>query len=326
MTKLATIEQVERVYQHPNADKLEFVNVGGYSCIVPRDKYSVGDLCILIQPDTTLPEVEWSEFYRKASKNRVKASKIRGEWSFGIVESISLLGSDYTGTLDIGTEVSDYLKVIKYEAPQPQDLSAKGGLPFSIPKTDQERYQNMRLHKLYGKKVNITLKVDGQSFTCYWKDGIFGVCGRTLEIKLDSQNRYTDHISRYNLQEKLSRYCTKHNVNIALRGESYGQGIQNFSCNPHSKLPHGLMFFGVWLIDKMKYAYKGHKHSVENVCRELDLPLVPMIERDVELTPELIAKYASGIEKLNNNYFEGVVFDTGDETFKVINMTYDSKK
>lgn len=325
--KLATIEIIQDVYPHPNAERLEFVKVCGYDCIVPKDKYKVGDFCILIQPDTVLPEKQWSEFYRKMSSKRVRASKIRGEWSFGIVEGIDLLINEYgySGVFEAGIEVSSLMDVVKYDPPVPQDLSAKGGLPYQMPKTDEERYQNLDLSLFYGMTVNVTQKIDGQSFTAYAKDGEFGVCGRTYEIKTESQNRYTAHISRYNLREKLLAYSTKYGVNLALRGESYGNGIQNFGHNVHSKQKHGVMFFSVWLIDKMEYALRGHSHNVFNVCKELDLPAVPLLEKDVVLTPELIQHYAN-LDKLNGEYFEGVVIDTGTKTFKVINLNYDSRK
>jgi RNA ligase (TIGR02306 family) len=97
--KLASIEKVTRVFPHPNADKLEFVHVLGYDCLVPKDLHKVDDFVILIQPDTVLPQVSWTEIYRKASAKRVKAIRLRGEWSFGIVEKLSLLPN--------GTEVAE---------------------------------------------------------------------------------------------------------------------------------------------------------------------------------------------------------------------------
>lgn len=325
--KLATIERVEEVYPHPNAERLEFARVTGYNCIVPKGKYQAGNLCILIQPDTVLPEAEWSEFYRKASKSRVRAAKIRGEWSFGIVEDVVLLGEagKYLSAWSVGYDVSDILGVTKYEVPTPQDLSTKGGLPYQMPKTDEERYQNVGIEDYYGQLVKITQKIDGQSFTAYVKDCEFGVCGRTYEIKTETRNRYTAHISRYSLREKLLAYSAKYGVNLALRGESYGNGIQNFGHNPHSKLTHGVMFFSVWLIDEMKYALGDHPHNVFNVCAELDLPTVPLLEKGVVLTPELIHYYAN-LDKLNGEYFEGTVIDTSKKTFKVINLNYDSRK
>src|SRR5690606_23881543 len=121
-------------------------------------------------------------------------------------------------------------------------------------------------------------------------------------------------------------YCQKHQVSIALRGESYGQGIQGMKKNPHSKLSKGLAIFSVYLIDERKYARKGHQHYFLNVCKELELPAVPVLETTI-LTEDLIEKYSKQINKLQSgDYFEGVVIQHSVGSFKVINKYYDSEK
>lgn len=322
--KLATIELIKTIKPHANADRLELAQVLGFTCVVPKDKYKVDDLVIFIQPDTVLPNHPWTEFYKKFSKNRVKAARLRGEWSYGIVESLDLLPDGLE--VNEGMEVADLLEIIKYEAPQPIQLDAKGYLPFSIPKTDEERYQNIDLTELLGKVVDVSLKVDGQSFTALYKDGYFGVCGRTMEYYLDKQNPYTAHVKRYNLEEKLSGYCQKYGVNLALRGESYGKGIQANNNNPHSKLERGLFFFSAYLITERRYTSPNEPHYVESVCHELDLPYVPIIERSVPLTEDLIKKYDEDLAEINGQPFEGVVIKGEGFSFKVINKYYDSKK
>lgn len=325
MSKLASIERIKSIACHPNADRLELAQVLGYTCVVPKDKYSEGDLVVLIQPDTVLPDQEWAEFYKKLSKSRVKAAKLRGVWSYGIVESFDTVAVDGVCLVE-GDEISQLIGVTKYEAPQPTELNAKGAIPFSIPKTDEERWQNFDIESLLGELVDVTLKVDGQSFTAIYKDGYFGVCGRSLEYKLDCHNSYTAHVKRYNLQEKLASYCEKYQVNIALRGESYGKGIQVSSNNPHSKLNNGLFFFSVYLIDEHRYTSPNELHSVSMVCGELDLPLVPVIEKSVSLTHDLIKKYDEDQNQIDGLPFEGVVIVGDGFSFKVINKQYDSKK
>jgi hypothetical protein len=64
----------------------------------------------------------------------------------------------------------------------------------------------------------------------------------------------------------------------------------------------------------------------ENVAAELQIPTVPIVERDVVLTQELIDKYAKELKKLNGKMFEGVVVKHSSGTFKIINKNYDSKK
>jgi RNA ligase (TIGR02306 family) len=320
--KIASIEKVVGITRHPNADKLEFATVLGYQCIVPKGLYAVDDLVILIQPDTVLPETEWSAIYRKFSKKRVKAIRLRGEWSFGIVEQLSLL-PPHTEMLE-GTEVAELLDIIKYEPPLPSSLDAKGGLPYNLSKTDEERYQNLSIEDFLGKTVDITLKVDGQSFTAYYKDGEFGVCGRTMEYKLEAHNNYTDHVTRYDLESKLRAFCTQHQVNIALRGESYGKGIQASKVNYHAQLDKGLFFFSVWLMDEFRYAQKGDKFYYLDVCAEMGLPTVPLLHRDSILTADLIKKYDEELEEIEGHLFEGVVIVGEDFSFKVINKNYDS--
>jgi len=58
----------------------------------------------------------------------------------------------------------------------------------------------------------------------------------------------------------------------------------------------------------------------------MELPTVPVLEKDVILTRELIAKYDEGIETIDGQPFEGVVINWRGGSFKVINKHYDSKK
>lgn len=339
-SKLASIEAVVEVFPHPNADSLEFVKVLGYNCLVPIGKYKVGDLGVLIQPDTCLPtNQEWATSFLKYAPKRVKSMKFRGEWSFGIFADLNIV--DFLNELPlfgVGLEVSDLIGVYKYEAPEPKDESAKGGLPYNIGRTDEERYQNLNLENLYGEESDVGLKVDGQSNSFGYKlnEDRFFVLKRSLEVKyLEPQedgtvkfynNNFTQHIKTYDIENKLRNYCQKHGVSLCLRGESYGGNIQAHKANPHANIKNGWGMFSVYNIDEHKYERKGSLHYYLNLAKELDLPTVENLEEDVIITPELIEKYATGIEQVNGNYFEGVVINTAKTSFKVINLKYDSMK
>jgi RNA ligase (TIGR02306 family) len=331
--KFASIESIMMVSKHPNADALDIVQVLGYKAITKRNEWKVGDLCVFIQPDTVLPDAPWAAMY-KAKSNRVKAIKLRGSWSMGIVESIEKVFADIVLPQPVeGLEVGGFIGVTKFEPPAPADNSAKGLLPFGIPKTDQERYQNLKPEEIpYGELVDVTLKVDGQSLTAYCKrneQGInlsTGICGRTLEFKDEANNNYTRAVEKHRIIDKLAEYCVAHSVSLALRGESYGKGIQAFKENPHASLENDLALFSVFDIDRKQYANKGSRFYFVDVCAELGLPTVTILEKDVVLTPELIAKYDSGIEKIDGKPFEGVVINHANGSFKVISKSYDSKK
>lgn len=326
--KLATIEKIENVRKHSNADKLELVDVLGYQCVVPKDTYKEGDLVVFIQPDTVLPELEWAKSYKQYAPKRVKAVKLRGEWSEGIIAPLQIIENPELDISNIGEDVSEELGIIKYEPPQPNDLNAKGGLPFNIPKTDEERWENIK-HKLpIGEEVDVTLKIDGQSWSAYYKidEDKFGICGRTMDYKLDSSNNYIKNAQSYNIEYTLREFCKKHNVSICLRGESYGVGIQALKLNKHSQQPLGLAIFSVYLIDEKRYANKGEQFYFVDVCKELQLPTVPVIQTNVILSQKLIDYFSKDIEKINDNYFEGVVVKHKNGSFKIINKYYDSNK
>jgi RNA ligase (TIGR02306 family) len=308
----------------------------GYQCVTQKDLYKEGDIIIYIQPDAVLPIEPWTEGYRVYSPTRIKAVKLRGEWSEGIIVPYELVAhkflqkDDSSVGLDeemIGMEVASILDVTKYEAPAPQEAGGQSTiLPHGLPKTDEERWENMK-HKLpIGEFVDVFLKIDGQSWTAYDKDREFGICGRTMQFIPDYDNNYTRHAKTYDLQAKLATYCEKYNVNIAIRGESYGGAIQAGKHNPHSAMNKDVALFSVYLINERRYARKGDLHYVVNLAAELGLPTVPLLEEEVELTQELIDKYSVGLKKLDGKNFEGVVIQHAKGSFKVINKNYDSLK
>lgn len=88
--KLASIELINKVEKHSNADSLDIVEVANYKAIVKLGSFKEGQKCVFIFPDSVLPDKPWAAFYRSKSK-RVRACKIRGVWSMGIVEHLSIL-------------------------------------------------------------------------------------------------------------------------------------------------------------------------------------------------------------------------------------------
>ena len=325
--KIATIEQIASMRPHPNADRLEIASVSGYEVVVPIGLHHPMDKIVFISPDTVLPDgKEWAAFY-KSKSSRVKAARIRQVWSEGIVESLSNIG--YTGPVVIGREISEDIGVTHYDPPMPQDLAAKGLLPFGIPKTDEERFNSIEVLP-FGELVDVVLKIDGQSWSAYQTiekinrlEGFVGsgVCGRTMEYKLDAENNFTRNERQYEVLQKLATV----DRDICIRGEQYGKGIQSSKNNPHSQLPLGLAFFSVWLIDQRRYACKGDPFYAYDFIPTLGLPTCPVLEKDVVLTPELIQKYADGTWPHTTPY-EGVVIQHRSGSFKVINRDYDSKK
>ena len=330
--KLASIERIKSIVKHPNADALSVVTVLGYQAIVKLDQFKVGDLVVFIQPDVVLPDAPWATFY-KAKSNRVKAIRLRQIWSFGIVESLSIIPHSDALLLGEGDEVSNLLDITKYEPPLPQDVSAKGNLPHNLNQTDEERYQNL-LNIPYGTIVDVTLKIDGQSCTVYAKkpsepDQPYdaGVTSRAMDLKLDCTNNYTVATQNQELWHKVIATAFKFNRSIAFRGEVYGKGIQSFKGNPHALKPLSFALFEVLDLDTLQSQGTESELYFEKVGKALGIETVPILEKGVVLTPELIKKYDEDLTEINGQPFEGVVINLPDgSSFKVINKHYDSKK
>lgn len=335
--KLASIETVQAVTKHPNADSLDLVQVLGFQCITKLGAFEVGDDVVFIQPDTILPvDRPWAQdLLRYTSKGRVRTQKLRGEWSTGIV----LKDTDVFGEIDYflspGQEIADQIGVTKYEPPLPQDAKAKGGLPFGIPKTDEERWENLR-EVPYGETVDVTLKIDGSSFTAYCclpehsglPEVVTGVCSRSLELKNDPEltNTWLAAERKYGVLERLTRFCQDRGVFLALRGEVYGGGVQSSPHNPHSKLPLDVAFYSVWNIGARRYEGTWSDLYFSLACFKMDLPWVPFLERDVSLGEDTIKTFQDAKCGKDGLPFEGVVIKGKNFSFKVINRWYDSKK
>ncbi len=328
--KLATLEQIVSVYPHPNADKLELCKVLGYQCVVPKGAYKNGDLVVFVQPDTVLPDDEWAAEFKKYSPKRVKAIRLRSEWSEGIIVPLASVQPLIGELPTIGTELSELLHVSKYVFAPPADMEKQylemlGELPFSMPKTDEERFEN--LEKLpFGDLVDISLKIDGQSCTIYYhlEEDRFGVCGRNYEYKLESENNYTAQALL--IKDKLIEFCKVNKVSLALRGENYGIGIQRGAHNPYSFLPKGFACFNVYNLSERRYERKGSPLYFAQLCPQIGVETVPLVEKDVPLTEVLLKKYSVDLKQLNNQKFEGVVVKHANFSFKIINKHYDSEK
>jgi len=199
-------------------------------------------------------------------------------------------------------------------------------------KTDENRWENMVGKLPFGELVDVTLKIDGSSVTYGYKydEDRFFVTSRSQELYPEFANNYTLPLELFPIEEALKAYCKKNKISLALRGEIYGIGIQNNSHNPFSKKPKSVAFFSTYLIDERRYARKGDEHYFLHVCRELNLPTIPIIDKDIPLTQELIDHYSKDIKKLSLDNtqveFEGVVIQHSKGSFKIINKFYDSRK
>ena len=136
---------------------------------------------------------------------------------------------------------SELLGILKYEKPLSAQLAgqARGNFPSFIPKTDEERIQNLSKQLAKWQEQNlefeVTEKLDGSSMTVYitteqdeqgQEVPRFGVCSRNLDLKDTEGNSFWEAAKKYDLERKLIEFNAECSMNIAIQGELVGEGIQ----------------------------------------------------------------------------------------------------
>jgi RNA ligase (TIGR02306 family) len=253
---------------------------------------------------------------------RLKTIRLRGQISQGLLTPIP------DGILDPkeGDDLTEALDIVKYEPPIPAQLAGKikGTFPSFIPKTEEIRIQNFESEVGFspvGERAYVTEKLDGTSFTCYFKDGVFGVCGRNWELSETDDNSLWRMAKMLELKDKM----TKLGKNIALQGELIGAGING---NLYGLSDHKLFFFTGYDIDKGRRMFFD---ELEWVLFGLQLQMVPVLEKYGFVIPnegnivDYMLRYAEGKSVLNMEVDrEGVVVRGLERefSFKAISNAY----
>lgn len=328
--KLASVVKIVDIQPIPGADAIVVATVKGWKVVVKVNEYKVGDLAVYYEIDSFLPIRPQFEFLRKSSYKRMGSSegfrlktiRLRGQISQGLLTPIP----EGISNPKEGDDLTEALDIVKYEPPIPAQLAGKikGTFPSFIPKTDEIRIQNFESEVGFspvGERAYVTEKLDGTSFTCYFNNGVFGVCGRNWELSETSDNSLWRMANVLQLKEKM----TKHGKNIALQGELVGAGING---NLYGLSDHKLYFFTGYDIDKGRRMFFD---ELEWVLFGLQLQMVPLLEKYGFVIPnesnivDYMLKYAEGKSVLNMEVDrEGVVVRGLERefSFKAISNTY----
>jgi RNA ligase (TIGR02306 family) len=264
---------------------------------------------------------------------RIKTIKLRGVISQGLALPLSKFPNavdaynNATHDLQDGYfDVTDILGVEKYEVPIPASLNGQvfGNFPTHIKKTDQERCQNLGADifiKNQDSRYEVTMKLDGTSFTAFYFNGEDGVCGRNWQLQINEENQHNSLIRMY-VDSGLQHVLSKFGRNFALQGELMGPAIQK---NREGLSTHELFIFDIYNIDHGCYLTPADRHSVMAELWNLGLKKhmiqhVPVLHTNTTLdslgiyTVDELLKFAEGAS-LNHPVREGAVFKRVDGAF-----------
>lgn len=143
------VKIVNPVQDHPNADRLSLIQIGGYTCISAKlddgsHRYKQGDLVVYVPEGAVVPEYLlkpgfWNEEKDKgilagSKGDRVKALRLRNIFSQGILFPVeydasgsAILANSDSSYISVknGDDVAEHLGIIKYEPPIPIALSGE---------------------------------------------------------------------------------------------------------------------------------------------------------------------------------------------------------
>jgi RNA ligase (TIGR02306 family) len=354
MRKLASIRQIDEVKVHPNADSIELAIVGGWQCVVKKGEFKAGDLCVYFEVDSVLPVRDEYEFLRKGCYTkkdwlpegegfRLKTIRLRGEYSQGLALPVKLFPEVLNefhktrlpepGEGPLPFDVTDILKVVKWDPPLNAQLQgmAKGNFPSFIPKTDQERAQNITREiasaSAAGDLFEVTIKLDGSSCTMFYNNGELGVCSRNLQLKDEEDNKDNSFVKMFN-ESGIKKALGTIGKNIAIQGELMGPGIQG---NIEGFSDALFFIYDVYDIDRMEYFKSSERIDYFNdllatdVLTEGKVFHVPVESFGMTIpgTIDELLAMAEG-KSINAEVREGLVFKhcDGGFSFKVISNTF----
>jgi RNA ligase (TIGR02306 family) len=265
--QLVSIQTIDAIEPITGADNILQARVMGWTVVVKRDEFAVGDPCVFFEIDSVLPDGPgWSEFMRPRGF-RVRTITLRGVLSQGLALPLAILGG---AEAPRGVDLRERLGVVKYEAVLPDDRELAGPFPDGVPKTDEIRLQSALgvLDELRGHDFYVATKCDGASAT-YLRDaqGGFVACSRNWMLKRGN-NPVWRAAAHYRLEEILP-------PGFALQGEVCGPGIQK---NRLGLQALELFVFNIYDVQAARYLCFD---EMQRFCGALGLQTVP-IERVVQ--------------------------------------------
>jgi RNA ligase (TIGR02306 family) len=292
---------VEEIAPHPNADRLERIRVKNWWCIAPINKYTVGDKVVYLPPEAVLPE-ELAERWgiakycaplargpdgKRPPKLRIRASRFRGEPSFGCIQ-------DPDETWDVGTNVQEHYGIEKWEPPlKAHDGDAAPPVPSFHAYTDIENICNFPdifkeneevivTEKIHGTncRVGFVLHPDEDGYAEWqWMAGSHGVRRKEHDAR-GVRSRYwfpfwgeAEEDDECDMKRLMEHIVSRENAEraIIIFGEIFGEGVQDMHYGQD-----GIAFRAFDVSVDGKYL---DYDSMVKYLEKYDIPTVPLLYR-----------------------------------------------
>lgn len=209
-------EKIE-LFSHPNADALQIGKIGSYQVIVKLGDYNDGDEVIFAPEKSILSgnlKSEWEKYLVGPNKDRVKAVRLRGEISSGII-----IPKEFVTNFDsfrIGEDIAEHLGIKMYVPEIPKQLMGTAE-SFTMPFVGQHDCEHARVYSnelIPGERIVVSEKLHG----CCDQDTILFTEDGEMTIKEICERKYTGMVLSFNHDEneiefdKIINHDIKENI------------------------------------------------------------------------------------------------------------------
>ncbi|GAA2970985.1 MULTISPECIES: RNA ligase (ATP) [unclassified Kitasatospora] len=320
MSTLRVTAEKLTVLEHPNADALELAQVGLYRAVVAKGMYRTGDHAVYIPEQSVLPDELIEELgltgkLAGARANRVKAVRLRGELSQGIVcRPAALAGTDLAAAAERGEDFAELLGVVKWQPPVPTSMSGDVvSAPDLLPWVDIENLKRYPDAFEPGEPVVLTEKLHGScclvtyvAATGEVQVSSKGIGAQGLALVEDERNLYWRAVRAYGIPAAAARLAERLGAErVGVFGEVFGEGVQDLGYGSSARTERpGYAAFDVSAVVDGQLNWFSAAELLDG-----ELPLVPELWRG-PFDPETVLGFARGKESVSGRELhlrEGVV-------------------
>lgn len=316
------VTSIASIKDHPDADRLSIVTMEGmdYEVICGRDQYKVGDRVIYIPEAAILPDemIEAMGLTGKLAgkdKNRVKAARLRGVLSQGLVCGCKEYFQKDDGSVveaTPGLDAAPYLGITKYVPVVPVDMGWQ--VEPAVGRTVKFDIENLKKYPDVMRDddtVVITEKLHGTFLHCgYDQDEGFiiaskGLAEKGLQFKMIEENLeknlYVNQCYRKSaLCDRLKTMVEQEDLKAAYAlGEIVGPGVQDLHYGLDEKT---IFLFDLYIIKGGRGYYLDYEDFMEMSSWLVDgkaIRHVPLVMKNAPWHPAVIKQYISAKERVS---------------------------
>ena len=294
--RMCRVVEVGDIVPIAKADAIEAAKIGGWSAVVKKGVHAKGSRAVYFEIDTFLPEGNpaWQFLvdahpseHQGQRGHALRTVRLRGQISQGLLLSFAELGLDESEALAPGFDPAERFGARKYEEPLPPDLEkvARGMLPTAVPRTKQDRIQNLESEfaqwqgsgELGSATWEVTEKLEGASCTFAWLDGELHACSHRVDYLRSDSNEFWRSAKDLGIEEKCRAEFGARS--FALQGELVGPGMEG---NVYGLAERRFLVYEAVDLDQGRKLLPSERRGL---CDRLGIPHVPVIATGLALSP-----------------------------------------